>query len=401
MKIGYFDCSAGISGDMILGALVDAGLSFTTLQRDLARLRLKGYRLRQRTVKRAGLRGCRVEVQLTESSKRYRYLPEIQTLIRSSRLPLPTQEQSLRTFKNLAAAEARVHGTTVSRIHFHELGAVDTLVDIVGSVIGLERLGLEKILFSPINTGQGTFKRPAGWLDGEGDLLPIPAPATAELLKGIPCFSTKTGMELATPTGVAIITTLGTPARTLPLVTLTAIGCGAGHLNPSTHPNILRLFIGELEETLDAGREHLTLLQTNIDDLNPQIYEYLMERLFRQGALDVYLTPIIMKKGRPATLLSVLTKTLQVSQLVKTIFHETTTLGIRIQEISRITLNRRQQTLRTPFGNLAGKVIFQDGKAVRIAPEYEACKRIAEETGLPLRDVLTHAIPVKPKTKRR
>ncbi|HEX9757850.1 MAG TPA: nickel pincer cofactor biosynthesis protein LarC [Nitrospiria bacterium] len=402
MTIGYFDCSSGVSGDMVLGALVDAGLPFPLLKKQVAQLNPRGFRLRCQTVKRGDFRGVKVHVIPLKTPQRYRGLKEIQALIQSSRLSHSVIEKSLKVFKRLAEAEARVHGKTVSRVHFHEVGAVDTLVDVVGTVVGLEQLEIEKVFFSPINTGLGFQKKTPSKAEGSTEgFSSSPAPATAELLKGVPCFSTHVNFELATPTGVALLTTLGAPASSLPVFSISSIGYGAGDWNPPSHPNLLRFFIGQRQRKNESQEEKLSLLHTNIDDLNPQIYEYLMERLFHQGALDVYLTPIIMKKGRPATLLSVLSDAKKISSLLKIIFHETTTLGVRVQEISRVKLKRRKSSLQTPFGKMKGKKIFQDGTTDRITPEYEACKRMAKETGFPLRDILaiSQSLPYRKKGK--
>ena len=402
MTIGYFDCSSGVSGDMVLGALVDAGLPFHLLRKKISQLHPKGFRLLCQTVKRGGIRGEKVHVIPLKSPKRFRGLKEIQSLIRSSHFSPSIIQKSLGVFRRLAEAEAKVHGTTPSRVHFHEIGAVDTLVDVVGSVFGVEQLGIEKVFFSPINTGFGYQKKPLSKTHGLAKgYASTPAPATAELLKGIPSFSTSVNLELATPTGVALLTTLGIPVSSLPVFSISSIGYGAGDLNPTSHSNLLRVFIGQRPKKNELQTEKMSLLQTNIDDLNPQIYEYLMERLFHQGALDVYLTPIIMKKGRPATLLSVLSEADHVSTLLKIIFHETTTLGVRVQDVSRVKLNRRKSSLQTPFGKIMGKKIFHDGIADRVAPEYEACKRMAKETGFPLRDIMaiSQSLPDREKGK--
>ena len=392
MKIGYFDCSAGISGDMILGALVDAGLSFQSLQKDLSKLRLKGFRLQHSIVKRRGLRGSKVQVEIIAPAKKLRTLPEVKRLIRSSTLPTSIQQKCLKVFERLASSEAKVHGVKISQVHFHELGAIDTLVDVVGAVAGLERLGIEKIFYSPINTGMGIREMdPTLPALGSEVFTSIPAPVTADLLMGVPFFSTRVGMELATPTGVVLVTTLGSSVQSLPIFSIQNVGYGAGEMNPPSHPNLLRFFSGDLEKGYEYQSEVLTMLETCIDDLNPQIYEYVMEGLFKKGALDVYLTPIIMKKGRPGTLLNVLCDPAKVASIIRLIFHETTTLGIRIHKIDRLSLDREKSILQTDYGKIRGKKIYLDWEKERIAPEYEACKKIAQNTGLPLRDIMTLA----------
>jgi len=392
MKIGYFDCSAGISGDMILGALVDAGLSFQSLQKDLSKLRLKGFLLRHSIVKRGGLRGSKVHVKIIAPAKKLRTLPEVKRLIRSSTLSTSIQQKCLKVFEKLAASEAKVHGVKISQVHFHELGAIDTLVDVVGTVTGLERLGIEKIFYSPINTGMGIPEMdPTLPTLGSGAFTSFPAPVTADLLRGVPIFSTRMGMEMATPTGAVLVTTLGSSVQSLPIFSIQSVGYGAGEKNPTSHPNLLRFFLGDSERGFENQPEVLTMLETCIDDLNPQIYEYVMEGLFKKGALDVYLTPIIMKKGRPGTLLNVLCDSAKGAALISLVFQETTTIGIRIHKIDRLSLDREKSVIQTDYGKIPGKKIYQDGNKDRIVPEYEACKKIAQKTGIPLRDIMTLA----------
>ena len=379
---------------MILGALVDAGLSFQSLKKDVSKLGLKGFRLRHSIVKRGGLRGSKVHVDIISPTKKLRYLPEVKRLIRSSTLSISTQQKSLKVFEKLASSEAKVHGVKISQVHFHQLGAIDTLVDVVGAVAGLERLGIEKIFFSPINTGMGIREMdPTLPHPGSEIFTSFPAPVTAELLRGLPFFSTRMGMEMATPTGVVLVTTLGSSAQTLPVFSIQSVGYGAGDMNPSSHSNLLRFFLGNLDSGNECQyqSEVLTMIETCIDDLNPQIYEYVMDGLFKKGALDVYLTPIIMKKGRPGTLLNVLCDPTKAASLISLVFHETTTLGIRIYKIDRLKLDREESVLLTEYGKIRGKKIYQNWKKERISPEYEACKKIAQKTGLPLRDIMTLA----------
>ena len=382
MRIAYFDCFAGASGDMILGALLDAGLEPEVWQGELNKLDLPGYELKVERVQKQGIAATAVRVLASEGSPE-RHLAEIEELIGTSQLPAEVKETSVEVFRRLAVAEARVHGTTPDRIHFHEVGGVDAIIDIVGSVVGLWLLGIEEIYASALPLGHG-------FVDCAHGRLPLPAPATVELLQGVPVLSRDVEGELVTPTGAAILTTLAKGFGPFPPMTVEKIGYGAGQRD-FPFPNLLRLLVGTISPTLDARMETLTLLEANIDDLNPEFYGHLMERLFAAGALDVYLTPVQMKKNRPGTILSVTCLPAQAEALAALVFAETTTIGLRQQEVQRWALARERVEVETPYGLVGVKVARLGGKVMTVSPEYEDCRRLALESGLPLKEIYAAA----------
>ncbi len=382
MRTAYFDCFSGISGDMCLGALVDAGASMDELRDGLSSLELASYRLSSSRVKRGGVSATKVDVVVTGDEPERR-LADVSGIIENSALPEDVKEQSLRIFRRLFEAESKVHGGRIEEIHLHELSATDCIVDIVGTLLCLDLLGIEEVISSPLNLGAGTVQTAHG-------LMPVPAPATAHLLMGIPVFSSGIKLELTTPTGAAIIAETADSFGHCPGMTIEEIGAGAGSHDLTVQPNVLRVFIGKRTESArDVGRtvERIAVIETNIDDLNPQVYEYLMERLFKEGALDVFLSTVMMKKSRPGVLLHVLAHPASRERLMDIIFEETTTLGIRFHETERVCLDRELKEVDTEFGPVRYKVVTAEecGKA---APEYEDCRRIAEKTGLPLIEVL-------------
>jgi len=379
MTTAYFDCFSGISGDMTLGALVNAGISIDALRSELAKLNLTGYQLTAEKVLRSGIAATKVHVIIDRKEHKSRHLPDILNIINTSSLADPVKQKSCRIFQRMAEAEANVHGTTLDKIHFHEVGAVDAIVDIVGSVIGLELLGITRIIVSAVNVGSGTVQTSHG-------LFPIPAPATAELLIGIPMYQSSTKFEIATPTGAAIISTLGNSFGTLPLMNVSRIAYGAGDQDFPGSPNVLRLMIGEPASTFDEDTS--VVIETNIDDMNPQIYDYLIEQLIQQGAQDAYLTPIIMKKGRPALLLSVLTDKSLLDTILNTIFRETTSIGVRINEVSRKKLLREIREVETEYGTVRVKISSHKNQVLTVTPEYEDCRRIADEKRIPLKLII-------------
>jgi uncharacterized protein (TIGR00299 family) protein len=370
--LAYFDCFSGISGDMTLGALVDAGLPLEVLRAELAKLNLPGYTLSSEKVRRSGISATKVHVVLDEKDQPARHLADISRIINGSSLSPVIQQKSLAIFHRLAEAEAKVHGTTPDRVHFHEVGAVDALVDIVGSVIGLEHLGITEIIGSPVNVGSGTVHTAHG-------KLPVPAPATVELLRNIPLYSSSITFELTTPTGAAILSTLAASFGLLPQMKVDRIAHGAGNKDFSHTPNVLRLMIGELLPAY--GEDRSTLIETNIDDMNPQLYDHVIERLLAQGAQDAYLTPIIMKKGRPAILLSVLCDRMNTDAVLDTLFRETTSIGVRIGETGR----------KTSYGTVRVKVSRRGDEIMTVTPEYGDCKMLAEEKKVPLKSVIEEA----------
>ena len=382
MTLAYFDCFSGISGDMTLGALVDAGVSIEALRSELSKLNLSGYEITALKVTRAGVAATKVHVCLEEKEQPARHLSDIRNIIEASELSAPIKQKSISIFERLADAEAKVHGTTPDKVHFHEVGAVDAIVDIVGSVIGLEILGVTAVAGSAINLGSGSIKTAHG-------ILPVPAPATVELLKGIPCYGSAVPFELTTPTGAAILNTLGASFGPMPQMKVSQIGHGAGNKDIHGQPNVLRLMIGEPVSLYDEDKS--IIIETNIDDMNPQLYEHVIDKLLQQGAHDAYLTPIIMKKGRPAILLSVLTDSRQESVILDTIFRETTSIGVRIQEVSRKKLTREIREIATPHGPVRIKISKRGEEILTATPEYEDCRRIAEDTQIPLKQVLEEA----------
>jgi uncharacterized protein (TIGR00299 family) protein len=382
MTIAYFDCFSGISGDMTLGALVDAGVSIDSLRSELAKLGLPGYEITAEKVKRFGIAATKVNVVIDQKNQKSRRLSDILSIINGSSLSPTIKEKSIRIFTRLAGAEAKVHGTTPDKIHFHEVGAIDSIVDIVGAVIGLELLGVSQIITSAVNVGSGTVQTSHG-------LLPIPAPATVEMLAGIPFYQSATQFELATPTGAAIISSLGESFGLLPPMNVSVIGYGAGDKDFPNMPNVLRLMIGEPAAVYEQDTS--IVIETNIDDMNPQVYDYLIEKLMAQGAQDVYLTPIIMKKGRPAVLLSALADRAKTDAILDTIFRETTSIGVRIQEVSRKKLDREIREVDTPYGKVRIKITKRGKEVLTVTPEYEDCRKIAEEKQVPLKTVIEEA----------
>jgi hypothetical protein len=382
MTLAYFDCFSGISGDMTLGALVDAGVSIDALRSELSKLNLPGYRITAEKVTRSGIASTKVNVDLDEKKQPVRHLSDIRTIIESSHLSEAVKQKSIRIFEKLAEAEARVHGTTPDKIHFHEVGAVDAIVDIVGSVIGLDLLGITELAGSSVNLGSGTIRSAHG-------TLPVPSPAASELLKGVPVYASSLLFELTTPTGAAIISTMSSSFGPLPRMRIDRIAYGAGNMDFPEQPNVLRLFIGEPVAAYEEDAS--VVIETNIDDMNPQAYDYIIEKLMQQGAHDVYLTPIIMKKGRPAVLLSVLTDKAKSEAVLDTIFRETTSIGVRIQEVGRKKLSREIREVETVYGKVRVKVSRLGDETLTVTPEYEDCRKIAETKQVPLKTVMEEA----------
>lgn len=378
MKIAYFDCFSGISGDMILGALIDAGLSLKRLEEALAPLKLPGYRLSAKTVQKSGVQATKVDVVVDDRKVQIRDYPEMVAVFQQGRLSRRTEATALSILERLARAEAQVHGRRLSQLHFHELGGVDTLVDIAGAVVGLSLLGVEEVYSSPLNLGGGMTRTAA---------FPIPAPATANLLTGVPVYSSGIDRELTTPTGAAIISTLVKGFIPFPACRVEVIGHGAGETELPATPNVLRLFLGELSTERAWSEDRVVQLETNVDDVNPQVYEFVTERLFQEGAIEVFLTPIVMKKGRPAITISVLARAEHSVRLTRVLFDETPTTGVRVLEVNRLVLPRTMQNVATPWGRIRVKLTRHDGQEER-RPEYEDCRSIAQATGRPLRLVM-------------
>lgn len=382
MKIAYFDCFSGASGDMILGALVDSGLPLEELRAALASLKLSGIGVKASPVKKGALVGTKVDVLVPPGWPHHRHLSDIVEIIEKSGLDQDIKEDAKGIFRRLATAEAKVHGTDIEEVHFHEVGAFDAIADIVGSAFGISRLGVEKLYASPLNLGLGVVNTSHGQ-------LPIPAPGTAELLKGIPVYSTGIEGELTTPTGAAILSTLVVGFGPLPQMAIERIGYGAGTKEFAEQPNLLRLLVGEAKETFEEDR--IAVLEANIDDMSPQFFEPLLERLFQEGALDVFMTPIVMKKSRPAVKLTVLADPHLADALCSIILRETTTFGVRIQEAERRKLRREIILVRTRFGPIRVKGGYSGEGLLTLSPEYEDCKQIALSKRVPIREVYEEA----------
>ncbi|MCK5483268.1 MAG: nickel pincer cofactor biosynthesis protein LarC [Gemmatimonadetes bacterium] len=383
-SIAYFDCISGASGDMILGAIIDAGLPVDTLRKRLADLHLEGFELDCESVQRQGFRAIKVDVRVVDNEAA-RSLSEIEGILNTSDLPSAIRDEATRIFRRLGDAEAEIHGTSTDRVHLHELGGLDTIVDVVGALVGLAELGVERIVCSPLPLGRG-------FVSGAHGQIPLPAPATLSLLREVPIVGSEIDAELVTPTGAALLSSLASTFGPLPPMSPAKVGYGAGSSDLPI-PNVLRLILGN--ETEAAGRtdrsgrtvESMRVLETNLDDLNPEIFDHAMNRLFEAGARDVWLTPVQMKKNRPATLLRVLCAPSDVHAMADILFSETTTLGIRESSVVRTSLAREMRSVQTAFGEIRVKVTLDDESWARATPEYEDCRRLAEELGVPLRKI--------------
>ena len=381
MKIAYFDLISGASGDMILGALVDAGLPFAELRDALSLLGLPEFELTESRVMRGAFAATKVDVH-TADTTHARGLADIAQIISASRVPADIQARARRVFQRIAEAEAGIHGVPMETIHFHELGAVDTIVDVTGALLALRRLGVERVIASPVPLGRGTAR-------GSHGLFPLPAPATVSLLRRARIRGVDHAVETVTPTAAALLAELAESFGPIPEMRLMAVGYGAG-TRTTPEPNNLRVLLGEAEgEGLTT--ETIDMPETNIDDMSPEAHGYVVARLLAAGALDAYLTPVLMKKTRPGVVLSALCRPADVSRLRDLIFAETTTLGIRTYEVTRHCLARDMQTINTPYGEIRVKVARWEGNE-KAAPEYEDCRRAAEAGGVPLLQVYQAAM---------
>jgi pyridinium-3,5-bisthiocarboxylic acid mononucleotide nickel chelatase len=392
VKVAYFDCFSGISGDMCLGALVDAGVPLQKLERELKKIPVTGYLLASRKVSRASLSAIKLDViEQQKPGRRQTPVRNLEALIRiiqKSSLPPGIKQKGLEIFTKLFQVEAKVHGIPVQKVHLHELSTVDSIVDIFGTLIGLDMLGIEKVFSSPINLG-------SGFVETQHGTFPVPAPAVAEILRDVPVYSKGMQHELTTPTGALLMKELVSEFGDIPLMETSFTGIGAGSRNESRWPNVLRVFIGNLLTTdsySDAPGisldESVIVIETNIDDMNPQLFEYVMEELFRTGALDVFLTQILMKKGRPGIKLSVLCRKEQRNPLIAILMKETSTIGVRFHEVKRITLERTVKKVDTEFGRMRVKFSRFGDKIVKATPEYEDCKKIARKRAIPLIQIM-------------
>jgi len=385
MRKAYLDGSSGISGDMFLAALLDAGLDARRLLGELKKIPLGFYEFKRSRAVRGGLVGGRVEIRVPGEQPE-RKLADIQGLLEKAALPEMAKEKSLKIFHHLAEVEGKLHNLPPGEVHFHEVGAVDAIIDIVGSCVGLELLEISELGCSALNVGSGRVQAAHG-------SLPVPAPATAELLKDIPIYSSGVEGELVTPTGAAIVSTLATSFGPLPPFKVERIGYGAGEKDTPGQPNLARLFVGESVDAVEAqpgaaGDEIVSVIEANLDDMSPQLYGYFLERALAAGALDVTCSAVQMKKNRPGLTVSILCRPEQSDALAELLFDQTTTIGLRIYEARRKVLEREQVSVETPYGPVNVKVARRDGKVVNIAPEYEDCQRIASEKSLPLKEVI-------------
>lgn len=381
-RLIYLDASSGGSGDMVLGAVVDLGLPLDRLREDLRALPLTGYRLEARRVSRSGLAATKVDVHVAEEQRAHRHLGDILRLLEESRLPADVTEQAEALFVRLAEAEAEVHGTSPERVHFHEVGAVDSIVDIVGGVLALRWLEADRIVSSPLNVGSGTVTMAHG-------TFPVPPPATTRLVRGVPVYGEGAG-ELLTPTGALLLTAYATQYGPLPPMRIEKTGHGAGSRETEGRPNVLRLLLGE--ESRDAESDRVLLLETEIDDASPQLLGPLLDQLLAAGALDAFFTPVQMKKGRPGVLVTVLAPPARRLPLEELLFRETTTLGVRRQEWDRTVLEREISTVETAYGPIRVKIGRRGGTVYNASPEFEDCQRAAAERKVPVKQVLAEAL---------
>ena len=387
MRIAYFECASGISGDMTLAALVDAGADLATIQAGIDSLSLPDCRLVAREANKQGFRALQITVEHAPE-KAHRHLHHITAMIDRGQLTPRASDTAKRIFQKLAAAEAKVHGSTIEKVHFHEVGAVDSIADIVGTAIAIDLLDIDQLVCSPVPTGSGFVEIAHG-------KCAIPAPATGELLRGVPIATTTVEGELTTPTGAAIVSTLAGGFGPLPAMNVEFIGYGAGQ-KEFPQPNILRVFVGKSLAAPDAGLgprsphvETIILLETNLDDCPGDVLGHAVDRLWSAGALDVSITPLQMKKGRPGAMLSVQTEPANADAIEAVLFCETTTLGVRRLQTLRTVLAREPHEVETSWGPIAGKISYLPDGTRRFTPEYEACHRVAKERGIPLAQVMT------------
>ena len=401
MKTLYLDCFAGVSGDMFIGALLDCGLDFELLKRELAKLGVDDYELSLTRVDRSGISAAKFDVHLHgethahnhehhhehhhEHYHSHRPLSEIRRLIAASSLSEQVKTRAQAIFARIGAAEAKIHGIPVEQVYFHEVGALDSIVDIVGACIGLEALQIERVISAPLHVGSGTFNCAHG-------TYPVPGPATAELLKGVPMYAGEINGELVTPTGAALISTLAAGYGPLPLMRVERVGYGAGTRQYPRFPNVLRAVIGELE-TNDETPTTVTVIEANIDDLSAQVFGHLMEQALAAGALDIFYTPVQMKKNRPGVLLTLLCAPSERLKMTELIFRETTTLGVRWRDERREILRREHVTIATEYGQIRIKLgRAGDGRIINSAPEFDDCRAAADKHHVAVREVQRAAL---------
>jgi uncharacterized protein (TIGR00299 family) protein len=387
MNIAYFDCFSGISGDMVLGALVDAGCELAQMETQLRRIPISGWTISAEKISRKGLAATRVRVECAEQHH-HRSLSTILKLIQDAGLSEAVTNRASRIFQRLGEAEAHVHGAPIEKIHFHEVGAVDAIVDIVAAAIGFEMLGIDEFACSPLNVGGGRVETQHG-------TLPVPAPATALLLRDAPTYSSGIMRELVTPTGAAIASTVASHFGAQPAMKVRAIGYGAGAADLKEQANVLRLMLGEgtsIHRAAEAWNETAVVLETNLDDMNPQLLGNFVDRAFEAGALDVFFTPVQMKKNRPGQLVTVLCSLEKSDSLTDLIFRETTTLGVRRSNVQRRTLCRESIAVETKLGRASVKIARLNGQILNAVPEYDDCEKIAATHSMPLKQVMAEVM---------
>jgi hypothetical protein len=376
-KIFYLDAFCGVSGDMLLSSILDCGFPLENLMEELSKLGVRGYRLSRKAVRRNGIRATMLDIDVSKAPK-LPGLRDMEKMIDASALGSAVKSKSIAVLSCLAAAEAKVHGTTKSHVHFHELGNFDTILDIVGTVAGLEKLGVQKIFSSPLPLGRGRIESDHGPLEA-------PAPATVEIMRGAPVVFTDRQGELTTPTGAALVRTLASGFTQVISMTVEKIGYGAGTSASEDTPNLLRAFLGM--QNAAASTEHVYVIETNIDDMDPQVYPYLLGKLQRAGAHDAYLTPVQMKKGRPGALLTVISGSSEIDALTELLLTETTTIGLRYWEVKRRVADRRMKKVMTSLGEVRVKEVELPGAGTRMKIEFEDLARIAEKTGRSIIDL--------------
>jgi hypothetical protein len=376
--IAYFDTIGGISGDMVLGAFVGAGMPFDILNSELSKLNLPGFELGISHRERSGIVATKIEVIVSEQPGHHRHLKDIHAIIEDSSLSENVKDRAKRIFQEVAKAEAAIHDSTIEQIHFHEVGAVDSIVDIVGAAICMEYFKIDEVYSSPVKVGAG------GFVNSAHGKLPIPTPAALHILKDYLIVLTDIQHELTTPTGAAIIKALSKGTIPLAKLKISSIGYGSGTKDFAEIPNLLRIMIGHIEEGYET--DSVVLVETNIDDMNPEICPYVIEQLMSAGALDAYVVSAVMKKGRPGVLLSAIAEQGTLDAVLAVLFRETTTLGVRILPVERRKIPRSSRNIQTSLGTARVKVVVHEGQE-RLIPEFEECKRIAKEKNLPLKDV--------------
>ncbi|GJL54428.1 MAG: UPF0272 protein [Nitrospirales bacterium] len=372
---------------MCLGALVDAGVPFSTLKKGLQQLAAGGYQLKTKNVHRGSLHATKVDVIIREGFSKPLSLPTIRRILTKSPLPPNVKQRARDVFQRLAEAEGTVHGVPFAKVHFHEVGVVDSLVDIVGTLLGLHYLAITSVSASPVNVGSGTIQTAHG-------VLPVPGPAVAQLALGVPIFASGPALELTTPTGMALLTTLTQDFRTLPPMNPQCIGYGAGTAETPNWANVLRVFLSSRQVHDQQDTEPIVEIHTTIDDLNPQAYEFVIDQLFKVGALDVTLTPVIMKRSRPGIILMALAPKSLSDDVIQTLFQETTTLGVRMNEVSRSVLPRKIETVQLPEGSVQVKIASIGNGQQKVKPEYRDCLQLAKKTGKPVREIIEQAVQI-------